>query len=128
MCMKHYYRVRRHGDPSISFKAEHGTGGMANGYRVYQMPGHQLANARGSVYAHRLALFGAIGPGVHPCHWCAKPVLWGSPLTLDRLVTDHLDGDQLNNDPANLVPSCSGCNATRGRAGNPRLFGRVKSP
>lgn len=29
------------------------------------------------------------------------------------LVTDHLDGNTLNNNPDNLVPSCQPCNGTR---------------
>jgi hypothetical protein len=32
------------------------------------------------------------------------------------LVPDHLDGNRLNNDPANLVPACTPCNVMRGRA------------
>lgn len=46
------------------------------GYSVVQWPGHPLAT-NGSVREHRAVLFDKIGPGMHSCHWCAKPVTWG---------------------------------------------------
>lgn len=72
--------------------------------------GHTLAHADGRTRVHRLVLFEAIGPGRHKCHWCDTVVEWnGSP----NLIADHVDGDTWNNDPSNLVPSCSRCNSSR---------------
>lgn len=69
------------------------------------------------VHAHRIILFAKIGAGPHRCHWCGQPVAWVSAPGSARLVSDHVDGDIHNNDPANLVPSCSGCNANRSHPG-----------
>lgn len=53
--------------------------------------------------------------GIHPCHWCRRPVAWDEahPQSMDALVADHLDGDKTNNVPENLVPSCGMCNWNR---------------
>lgn len=64
-------------------------------------------------------LYGKVGPGTHPCHWCGKPVTWavgrrgGGPGVL---VTDHVNGDKHDNTLSNLVPSCQSCNVRRARA------------
>ncbi len=94
-------------------------------YRVVRVPiTHPLASlspsegpgcTTTSLGEHRVVLYEKVGPGSHPCHWCAQPVHWLPEPGQVRLVTDHLDGDVRNNDPANLVPSCSGCNANRDR-------------
>jgi hypothetical protein len=80
--------------------------------------GHPLETprSRGVVGEHRLILFDAIGPGVHPCHWCADPVAWHPQPGESLLVVDHVDEDTTNNDPENLVPSCRRCNQRRPRA------------
>lgn len=67
------------------------------------------------VGTHRIVLWEKIGPGTHPCHWCAAPVAWtvGGYTRPGSLTTDHLDNDGRNNDPANLVPSCHPCNTQR---------------
>lgn len=82
-----------------------------------KIPGHPLAGTNGRIGVHVAALYTRIGPGPHPCHWCGKPVEWrptgGSRR--GRLFSDHVDNDPRNNDPANLVPSCSGCNSSRGK-------------
>jgi hypothetical protein len=45
---------------------------------------------------------------------CGKAALeWGGRGG-NSIVVDHLDDDPLNNDPENLVPSCTQCNASRG--------------
>lgn len=36
------------------------------------------------------------------------------PAWKHSVNVDHLDGDRLNNDPDNLVPSCGWCNTNRG--------------
>ena len=83
------------------------------GYRV--LTGHRdhpLAMANGDVLEHRLVLFSQIGAGPHLCYWgCGRSLEWGG---IRGIIADHLDGDRLNNDPANLVPSCNPCNAHRG--------------
>ena len=65
---------------------------------------------------HRRILFRRIGVGWHPCHHCGTMVTWEHSLKKNpdtALVVDHLDENKLNNDPANLVPSCNICNASR---------------
>lgn len=64
----------------------------------------------GHRYVHREVLFAKIGDGEHPCNWCGRVLTWG----LD-LLTDHVDGDKLNNEPSNLVPACNPCNVRRGK-------------
>lgn len=87
-------------------------------YRSRYIPAsHPLARgAAGSVGEHRVVLFEKIGPGSHPCAWCGTPVAWFPKTGEKRLETDHVDNDGLNNDPANLEPSCSACNGRRGRS------------
>jgi hypothetical protein len=88
-------------------------------YTKLYLPGHPLADERGAVSTHRAVLYEKLGPGSHPCHWCGAPLTW-QPVGLARrrgsIRTDHLDGNPRNNDPANLVPSCNGCNVKRGKA------------
>ncbi len=64
---------------------------------------------------HRLVLFEKIGYGPHRCHWCGDPIDWREGIAEHMVVADHVDGDQQNNDPDNIVPSCFGCNVTRDR-------------
>lgn len=59
-------------------------------------------------YEHRIILRAVIGDEPHPCHWCNRMLTWGVDLHVD-----HVDGDKLNNDPHNLVPSCQPCNVRR---------------
>lgn len=115
----HYNRQRRTGSvgPAQRLKAEWGTGYVdpTTGYRMIHRPGHPLARAQGSVGEHRIVLYAAIGPGEHPCHWCARPLTWvGSPDA--RICADHLDGNRTNNIPSNLVPACLDCNTKRAAA------------
>lgn len=86
-----------------------------SGYWNVKRPGHPLAVDRGWVREHRVVLYDAIGPGEHDCHWCGTTVAWERtyPEHRDGLVVDHIDEDPSNNDPANLVPSCSSCNIQR---------------
>ena len=68
------------------------------------------------MWKHRYVLFAKIGYGPHWCHWCGKNVNWqpGKRGGGGRcLVVDHVDDDRTNNDPANLVASCTGCNVHR---------------
>ena len=78
---------------------------------------HPVAKAHGAAAEHRVVLYDEIGPGPHVCHWgCGKLLEWGGRAGIQA---DHLDGDKLNNDLTNLVPSCGPCNIKRAAAGNP---------
>lgn len=93
----------------------------SHGYQKQSAEGHQLADAQGSVYVHRLVLFEAIGVGPHPCWWCGMLLEWrpfDGRSWSGVLVVDHLDGDASNNVASNLVPSCFSCNVHRARSGN----------
>jgi hypothetical protein len=113
MCWMHYMREYRHGDVDLTATGEHLA--APRRYRSRYLPMHPLAMANGKVYVHRLVLFESIGPGIHPCHWCQRPVDWlatkGDPA---MLVVDHLNGATDDNEPSNLVASCHGCNTCRG--------------
>jgi hypothetical protein len=114
-CSRHYFRWYRHGDPlAIKYTSEPRL--ATNGYLEQVRRGHPLARhgRQQVVLVHRAVLFERIGPGPHPCHWCASIVRWDAPrMAADQLVADHLDFDRLNNNPGNLVPSCNSCNAGR---------------
>ena len=71
--------------------------------------GHPLASPRGILREHRKVLYGEIGPGEHPCHWCGEEISWEART----LVPDHLDWNTSNTDPENLVPACYPCNSAR---------------
>lgn len=74
---------------------------------------HPLSPSNGDLAEHRMVLYDKIGPGPHYCHWnCGKLLEWGGHK---GIFTDHLDGNKLNNDPENLVPSCLRCNWGRSR-------------
>ena len=119
-CQPHSKQFRTHGDPLVRVRRARGTGTIReDGYISLGKPGHPLADSRGIVYVHRMVLFDKIGPGPHRCHWCSAKVRWligDGPRGVGvdgALITDHLDFDPSNNEPANLVPSCNSCNAGR---------------
>jgi hypothetical protein len=124
MCGGHRTRFYKHGDVQaenpIREQAAWGEGWInPQGYRRHSLTGHPTANRHGHVFDHRVVLYDAIGAGVHACHWCRVPVAWEVDQRDGGLEVDHLDGDKLNNDLSNLVPSCTGCNTSRRHAGNP---------
>lgn len=88
-----------------------------DGYKILcNQYDHPLAR-NGQLEEHRKVLYDKIGPGPHYCHWnCGKLLEWRDA---NELISDHLNGDKLNNDPENLVPSCRSCNVARARRGNP---------
>jgi hypothetical protein len=113
-CPSHSEQYRTHGDPLTRVRASPGSGTTRkDGYRQVSAPAHPLADAYGHVLEHRAVLHDTIGPGGHRCHWCRAPVNWTASDTEELLITDHLDFDRANNDPANLVPSCNACNVRR---------------
>ncbi len=90
------------------------------GPRMRTAKGHPIAPPSGIVSISRLTLHEKIGPGEHPCHWCGNTVAWKLGMVDGALIADHLDWNQSNNSPENLVPSCHPCNAHRTRAGDRR--------
>jgi len=111
-CEMHYGRIRRNGN--IELRPKNTRSVRHHGYVVVNVKS-ELSHKMGWVYEHRLVLINKIGTGKHPCHWCGKIVDFSLryPKSRDALVVDHLDDVKANNDPDNLVPSCSSCNARR---------------
>ena len=115
LCVMHYARLSRHGDPGPAgrIRGPRGAGHVNEyGYRILADATHPLAGAQGKVYEHRAVLYAELGDGPIVCHWCARSLTWSGPAD-SRVNVDHLDWDTLNNDPTNLVPSCLDCNTKR---------------
>ena len=112
-CRMHHTRWLRHGDPMV--KLVGGARHVNDSGYVYTLDSsHPIAPASGTVYEHRAVLYAAIGEGPHPCHWCGGMLTWrGDSTAANYLCVDHLDDVKDNNDPSNLVPSCSKCNVAR---------------
>ena len=95
-----------------------------HGYAVISVSSdHPLGFAGNQAYEHRVVLYEQIGAGTHHCYWqlpgCAEWVTWELTWPKDgehSLIVDHLDRERKNNDPTNLVPSCSTCNVKRVRS------------
>lgn len=129
-CSMHRTRIMRHGSPDATLRHRNPPGSNpvpselsmkkpGRAYGRFSSPGHQLADAAGTVAVHRWVLFERIGPGEHPCHWCGTTVRWTKGLSASALVADHVDSNPRNNDPSNLVQACQRCNALRD--GHPNL-------
>lgn len=114
MCVMHYTRQLRHGDPA-NVHTYPGVTMHSEGYRLVRRNAHSLADSRGYVPEHRLVLWEQLSGKDTTCHWCGMAISWAKrwPKHRDALVVDHLDDDKLNNDPVNLVASCNPCNSTR---------------
>lgn len=112
-CWEHGERLKKYGSLERPETPSRRTNNL--GYILVKAPGHVLVGHQGWVFEHRIVLHETIGPGVHACHWCGRSVSWdySYPRDLDALVVDHLDEDRQNNEPDNLVPSCSPCNVAR---------------
>lgn len=87
---------------------------MKNPYVMTSTMNPLLTNGKSktAIGVHRVLLLHKLGAGPQKCHWCHKEVLWG---VYPGIYTDHLNGNKLDNDPDNLVPSCARCNSMRGR-------------
>lgn len=114
------YRQRQSETHLGKYKGVATSGHIDNGYRILcTQQGHPLSSG-GVIAEHRLVLWEKLGceslDCEHACHWCNKPLTWGS---VRGIQADHLDSDKLNNRPENLVESCDGCNKSRAIAGNP---------
>lgn len=84
--------------------------------RLQYVPAHPLAPPGGYLAVARIVLYEKIGPGPQVCHWCGRPITWAVGRrgnSRDHVIADHLDSDEFNDDPENLVPSCGPCNGTR---------------
>jgi hypothetical protein len=84
-------------------------------YRMQTRHSHPLADVRGRVYVHRVALYDSVDGSRLPCFWCGAPLEW-----LVNLCVDHFNHDRHDNNPTNLLPACNGCNAGR-TSKNPRV-------
>lgn len=113
-CEMHYGRLRRNGTLEL-LRTPTGTALASNGYRLVRVTGHPLAHLDGWAYEHRIVLYEKLNGQRAPCHWCGLMLSWDEtyPESMTALVTDHLDGDKVNNDPDNLVPACNPCNMLR---------------
>ena len=78
------------------------------GYRFLMKPGHRLANKKGYVAEHRLVWESTNGRELRP-----------------HEVVHHIDGDRLNNDPANLVALMKG-EHSRLHASSPKHSERMR--
>lgn len=83
--------------------------------RSVYVPNHPLCGVNGYLAKSRFILYEKIGPGLHPCTWCKKPLVWQKGLSSNGIEADHLNWNRLDDQPNNLVPSCGVCNKRRQR-------------
>lgn len=110
-CRMHYHRWYRHGTTEAS--ARNVRTGPGRRYVMAEAKGHPLANKWGWIYAHRKVLYGLLGEGDHPCHWCGVMLAWRGDRIMPPLQVDHLNAIGDDNRPENLVAACPSCNTTR---------------
>lgn len=79
------------------------------------VPDHPLVPPCGRMSVHRINLFEKLGPGVHRCHWCKKPLIWEVRRKAKRraIFVDYLDHDRNNVSKQNIIPICNTCNVRR---------------
>lgn len=82
-CSKHYYRLRKFGDPSILSRSEYGS--ISKGIKYLYKPDHKNSFKNGKIPEHVFIMSESLG----------------RPLRDSEYVI-HLDGDTLNNNITNL--------------------------
>lgn len=112
ICGMHRSRIIVHGSTDDPRKPRKERLEICGYWHIY-MPDHPLKSHKGYIGEHRVVLYAKIGPGVHPCHWCKKPLEWVGETRWDGIYVDHLDRDRKHNVPSNVVPSCNQCNIHR---------------
>lgn len=126
--ISHWWEIEEIRESTLRGQREHCEWMKSRPSEVREVSGYLLKNRvfdhplsdRTTLFEHRRVLYDKIGSGLHYCYWsCGKLLNWWGLSREEWLCTDHLDGDKLNNDPENLVPSCSTCNLRRGLSGNP---------
>lgn len=86
LCIKHYGRFLKYGDPLQIKGREKGTGSIsAQGYKLLWLPNHPNANASGRILEHRLIMSNYLG----------RPLL-------DTEYVHHKNGNRLDNRIDNL--------------------------
>ena len=111
LCFRHYARMLRHGDPNFTKIpgkqcGKSGRKWKMGDYEYAFVPGHAISRRHPVVATHRLVLFNKIGPGIHPCSDCGKPVSWDD----SSLIAHHGNENKMDNRPENLSPLCFECN------------------
>jgi len=79
MCQKHYRRMERYGNPMVLLKSPNGEGGMQSGYFKITVNGKRIKR---SVIVAEKMIGGKLPEGA---------------------VVHHIDGNKINDDPANLI-------------------------
>lgn len=111
LCQMHYFRRMRNGSFELrqTKYQKNGFYQHAGGYKVLMIPGHPLAQNDGSIFEHRVVVFGLVGWNIPPCSFCGADSDWFSRKT----HIDHIDKDRSNNAPENLRVLCNPCNTGR---------------
>ncbi len=88
-----------------------------NGYYRIMGLDHPLKSPKSGIALHRYILFEHLGRPEHsPCHWCGYVVPWNATLhytTPTGIYVSHKDGNTENNNPENLITSCTWCSSNR---------------
>lgn len=108
VCQKHYFRRMRNGTYENTRTRKKVTNNPA-GYIKIDAQDHELSNADGYAYEHRLVYHAANNGEVSECAICGTEIDWNT------CHIDHIDEDIANNDIGNLRALCRGCNVYRTR-------------
>ncbi len=85
LCIKHYHRLLKYGDPLAIMGREKGTGTISHGYKLLWKPQHPNANGSGRILEHRYVMSEFLG----------------RPLIQSEYV-HHKNGNRLDNRIENL--------------------------
>jgi len=92
---------------------------LEDGYVLWRMVGHPLAQADGRILAHRLVMY-------EMCNGLAPQACWHCEAPLgdwSKVAVDHIDHDKTNFAPSNLAALCVPCNSSK----QPSLAHRYKA-